>query len=107
VECIVDCILSWRKGAAGVELCGGVVMGVDKRVQYKGRQGLEILPGDAGCRGELGGEAYRLEVVWGLGDCSSELRASARVLRSCIKGLMGYRFWQNKIIRRGAGDRRR
>jgi hypothetical protein len=34
-------------------------------------------------------------------------RRGGRVLRLCVKGLIGCRFWKNKIIRRGAGDRRR
>jgi hypothetical protein len=82
-------------------------VGANERIQYKGRQGLEILPGNAGCRGELGGESHRLEVVWGSGDCSSEFWTSARLLWPCDKGLTGYRFWQSKSIRRGAGGRRR
>jgi hypothetical protein len=54
-----------------------VVVGADELVQYKGREGLAILLGNMGCPGELDGEAYRLEVVWGLGNCSSEIHAMA------------------------------
>jgi hypothetical protein len=74
----VDCVLEHACEAPGVGLYGGVVVGTDECIQCRGEEGLAILPGDAGCQGELGGEAFKLKVVWGLSDCSSELCATAR-----------------------------
>jgi hypothetical protein len=76
---ILDCFLWRKRRAAGVRPCDGVVMGTDERVRCKGKEGLAILPGDAGGPGKLGSEVWRVEVVWGSGDYSPNFSTADRV----------------------------
>jgi hypothetical protein len=63
VNGVVDLVLEREKSTAGVTIRGNEVVGTDEHVQYKGKQGLATLPGNAGWRGELGGEVCGVEVI--------------------------------------------
>jgi hypothetical protein len=76
---VLDCFLWRKRRAAGVRACGGVVVCADERIRCKGKEGLAILPGDAGGPGELGGEVWWVEVVWGSGDSSPNFLTAERV----------------------------